>query len=92
MVPSQQRFDPDQGEVVDVVDRLVVQFELAALARVVQLRFDLQQLARGLMHLRTERLVAVGSVCLGAVEREIGIAEQLLVGRHERRRRCRHWQ
>ena len=78
MVPAQQRLAADDPVVADVDQRLVVQLELAAHERLAQV--DLQRAARlhARVHLRLEEAVGAAAVGLGAVQRHVGVLQQLI--------------
>ena len=91
VLPAQQRLDADQGEVVEVVDRLVDEAELVARQRRAQIELELDAAADVGLHLRVEDLVAVLAGGLGLVERHVGVAQQLAGRWPGRRWRCRCW-
>ena len=77
VVPTQQCFDADEGEVVEVVDRLVDETELVAFERGSQIELELDAVRDLGLHLRMEDLVAVLARGLGLVERHVRIAQQV---------------
>ena len=61
-----------------LVDRLVVHDELAALGRAAQVRFEVEPFDGGEVHLAREHAAAVLAAGLGRVHREVGVAEHLV--------------
>src|SRR5438874_10825878 len=78
MTPSQQRLEPVYTAREYVDERLVVELELLDHDR--PAKIELQQAARlrPLIHLRFEEAMGAAPVHLGAIEREIGILQQLV--------------
>ena len=78
MIPAQQGLDAQDRAARKTDDRLIVDLELAAIARVAQLVLELAPRLRGRVHLRLEQAEIVAPLGLDPIEREIGIVEQLL--------------
>ena len=78
MLPAHQRFECSDPTGAQLVDRLVVHHELAALGRAAQVHFEIEALDRGKVHLAREHAYAVLPVSLGGVHREIGVAQHLV--------------
>src|SRR5687768_13916522 len=80
MVPAQQGLEPADHLALEVEDRLVVHFELAALEGHGKIALELPAIAHRLVHGRLEEAIAATPVLLRRIERQIGVLEQLLVG------------
>ena len=78
MRPAHQRLEADDRAGREIDERLVVHLELAAASAVAQIDLELAARLHARVHLgleEAERALAVG---LGAVERHIGVLEQLV--------------
>ena len=80
MVPTQQRFHADDGACAAGNDRLVVEPELFGFERGAQIYFDRAALLDLLGHFGGEQHGAVAALVLGLVERDVGVAHQLIGG------------
>ena len=78
VLPAQQRLDADQREVVEAVDRLVVQHELVLFERRAQVELELVAVLDVGAHLRVEHRVAVLAGGLGLVQRHVRVAQQIV--------------
>ena len=82
MAPAQQRLDAGDRAVLEAHQRLVVQLELLALERPLQVGAQLQARHDPVVHGGLEQPVAALAVALGDVHRGVGVADQLVgVGR-----------
>src|SRR5215471_17117208 len=77
MPPAYQRLRPAQPAGRDVDDRLIEQLELAAGHRFAQVVLQLMAGIRLPGHLHVEEAVAVAALRLAAIEREVGVLDQL---------------
>ena len=76
MFPPEERLDAHDGASCELVDRLVVKDELAALERGHQTRFELES-PRGLLDQHVVESMPPGpSASLGPVHRSVGVAQQ----------------
>ena len=78
VVPAHQRLDAEQFALGEVDDRLVLEEELAALERQVDVLLEAQPLAQLLLHARLEHHEARLAGRLRVVHRDVGVAQQLL--------------
>ena len=86
MAPAQQRLERADAVLLEVEQRLVEKFELAALDREAQVGFELAANLRALVEAFLEEGEGAASRLLGAVQSEVGIAQQhLAVGAVVRR-------
>ena len=76
MVPAQQRLERANAVVLEVEQRLVVELELIALDREAKVGFELTALLRALVEALLEKGVGAAPGFLGAVQRQVGIAQQ----------------
>ena len=65
----------------EIDDRLVVQLELAGRQRLAQVVLQRAPRLHLRVHLRLEEAVGAAAVALGAIEREVGVAHQLVGAR-----------
>ena len=79
MVPARERLEADDLAGRDRSLRLVVDFKLVVLERLRQLLRQDAPLADRLVHVRREEAGAGAAMLLGAVEREVGVGEELAV-------------
>ena len=93
VVPADQRLERADAIVLEVEQRLVEQFELAALEREAEVGLELAALLRALVEAFLEEGVGAAPGFLGAIQREIGVAQQgLAIARRPAARwRCRCW-
>ena len=78
MVPAQQRLAAVIAVVADVDQRLVVQLELAAHDRLAQIEFQRAPRLHARVHLGLEEPIGAAAVGLGAVQRQVGVLQQLV--------------
>ena len=78
MVPAHQRLAADDRAGGKLDERLVVDLQLAGLQRGAQVELQLPVLAGAGIHLRLEEAEGALAVGLGAVERHVGVLEQLV--------------
>ena len=78
MLPADQGLDPVDLAGVQVDDRLVVEDELAAGERVLQIRLDLEELHGAFVHRRLEDGVPVLPGGLGRVHRRVRVADEVV--------------
>ncbi len=79
MLPADQRLRADELTRAEVDLRLVVEPQLPALERALQLLLDRHRLDRALAHLGVEELGARAAAGLGPVHRGVGVLHQTLV-------------
>ena len=93
MVPADQRLEAADLVAREIDDGLVVQLELAGRQRLAQVVLQRAARLHLRVHLRLEEAVGAAAVALGAVERQIGVPDQLVGARPVRRARwrCRRW-
>jgi hypothetical protein len=77
-MPAQQRLHADHLAVRETDLRLVVQAELVFGDRAPQLGFELLAALDLALHRLDEEAVGVAAVRLGAIERDVGVAQQLV--------------
>ena len=80
-VPADQRLDARGRHPLQVERRLVEQEELVALERAAQLHLQLHAALHAVVHARLEHHVAVLAVPLGAVHRDVGVAQEVIDAR-----------
>ena len=78
VIPADERLGARDGAAVGLHDRLVVQEELARGDRAAQLGLELHAPEQRGVHALLEQAVAPGALVLGAVERDVGVAQDLL--------------
>ena len=78
VAPAQQRLDAGDRAVAQADERLVVQLELVALERPLQIGAQLQARHDLLVHGRLEHAVAALALALGDVHGRVGVADQLV--------------
>ena len=78
VVPAHERLDRRDPAAGQVDGRLVVDHELVALERLLELGLQLEALERGEVHVRLEELVAALAAALGDVHGHVRVAQQLL--------------
>ena len=78
MVPAQQRLEAGDLAARDVDERLVVQLELVGEQRLAQIELEPAALLHLRVHFRLEEVVGAAALGLGAVERHVGVAQQLV--------------
>ncbi len=78
VLPAHQRFEPHDASGPERHDRLVVHQEIAAVDAAPQVGLELEQGHRALVHVAVEDLVAGLALGLGAVHRDVGVAQDLL--------------
>ena len=78
MVPADQRLERADAVVLEVEQRLVIELELAALDREAQVGFELAALPAPAVEALLEESVGAAPGFLGAVEREVGVAQQVV--------------
>ncbi len=76
MAPARQRLQPEQLARLDVENRLIVDFDLAARDGLAQVGFELAPRIGVCGHPFVEEAVAVAALGFGPVEREIGLIHQ----------------
>ena len=76
MLPADQRFDADHPAADNFGFRLILQDEFIAVDRFSEIVFESQAFDNAGIHCAAEELVAVASIFLGMVHRDIGILEQ----------------
>ena len=81
VVPADQRFEAGHSAVGRRHQRLVVEFELLVLDRFGQFEFEHPALADLGIHAVGKEAAAIAAVGLGPVEREVGVAQQLVGAR-----------
>ena len=80
MVPAEQRLETGDFVALQIDHRLVVEFELAGRQRLAQIELHDPAGLHLLVHPGLEKAERAAAIVLGAVERKVGISEQL-VGR-----------
>src|SRR3954467_2193672 len=78
MVPADQRLESAYIAARKVYDRLVIELELAGRQRPAQVVFHRAACLHLQVHRRLKKPEHAASIGLGAVQREVGIAQQLL--------------
>ena len=78
IVPTQERFGPDDAASDNVHLRLVVQRQMSPRHRLAQMRLQRQALARCLRHLFMEKAPCAAPTCLGAIHRSVRALQQRL--------------
>src|SRR5262245_38283094 len=78
MVPAQQRLEARNPAGLQVQDRLVMDLELAVSDRLAQIELERAARLHSLVHLRLEDMITAAPFALGAVERHIGVAQELV--------------
>ena len=78
VLPAQQRLGRGDLAGVEVEDRLVDEEQLVAGDRAAQVVLEREPVVRGDVHLVAELGVAVAAGALGLVERDVGVAQQVL--------------
>ena len=78
MVPAQQRLEGDYAIAGDVADGLVVRLEFVALERRPHIHFQQAPRLRARVHAGLEEAIGAAAVGLGAVQREVGVLQQLV--------------
>ena len=78
MVPADQRLEARDLAAFDLDQRLVMQLELFGEQRLAQIEFELAPLLHLRVHFRLEEMEGAAAVGLGAIERHVGIAQQLI--------------
>ena len=78
LVPAKQRLAGDDLVSLEIDDRLIVQFELSLGERRAQIELEIPPRRHPLMHGGFEKPVRAATAGLGAVERQIGVLEQLV--------------
>ena len=78
MIPAQQRLEGDDAIAGDVADRLVVGLEFVALQRRAQIHLQQPPRLRARIHAGLEEAIGAAAVRLGAVQREVGVLQQLV--------------
>ena len=81
VAPADQRLDARHVAGVDVHDRVIVQFEFLVDQRVAQIRLMGAARVRLDTHRIVEKAPGVAALGLGAVQREVGILDELVGGR-----------
>ena len=79
MVPAHQRLEarrPRRSQIS--IERLVVQLEFVGEQRLAQIELELAALLHLRVHFRLEEVIGAAPVGLGAVERHVGVAQQLI--------------
>ena len=84
MVPAQQRFNAHDPARAQLDLRLVVQLELVAVDRAAQLFRDNDALLHLPIEIGAVKPVAIATILLGAIEREIGLDHHLVGTRWHR--------
>ena len=80
VLPADQRLDPVGGHVAEVEGGLVDEEELAFGERLAQVHLELHAVLHGVLHPALEHDEAVLAVPLGAVHRDVRVAQELLRG------------
>ena len=92
MIPAQQRLEAGDRAAAELGERLVMDLELLAADGQSEIGLELAALAQRLVHRRFVEAGEAAALRLGAVERHVGIldevARRLRVRRDRRRRRC----
>src|SRR5438132_3831591 len=78
MLPSKQSFDSDRFGGLKRDERLIVKRELVPLDRVAKIVLENQPLECNGVHRRGVELIAIASLCFGAMQCGIGVADQSL--------------
>src|SRR5580704_17852378 len=78
VIPAQQRLEATDLAARKLDKRLIVELELVGQQRLAQVEFQTAALLHLSVHLRLEEMVAAAPVCLGAIERHVGVAQQLI--------------
>ena len=76
MPPAQQGFERADAVLLEVEQGLVEKLELAALEREAKIGFELPPLLRALVQAFLEEGIGAAARVLGAIERQVGIAQQ----------------
>src|SRR5664279_5580807 len=77
MVPAHERLKPVQPAALDVALGLIEEAQTLTVKRLAEIGLQLKPLARVEVHPRLEQLYPISSIPLNAVERHVGVAEQL---------------
>ena len=80
MAPAHQCLEPADAPRAEIVDGLVVELELLAHQRLAQVEFEGTAGLEADIHRRLEEAPGAAPVRLGAVERDIGVLEELVAG------------
>ena len=78
MVPADQGLEAADLVALEIDDRLVVELELAGRQRLAQVVLQGAPRLHLRVHLRLEEAEGAAAVALGAVERQVGVAHQLV--------------
>jgi hypothetical protein len=78
VIPAEEGFDADEGEVIEVVDGLVDQPVLVVRQGRTQIALQLGAATRVGLHLWVEDRIAVLPCALGLVESNVGVAQEIL--------------
>ena len=78
VLPADERLDPDQPLAAELEDRLVVQDQLVVSQRSRQRLLELHPLDHRRVHLRLVDLLLALALGLRSVEREVGVAQQVV--------------
>ena len=81
VLPADQRLGADDRAALGDDDRLVVEDELVGGDRAAQLRLELHPPQQRRVHALLVEAIGAGAVVLGAVERDVGVAQHLVGGR-----------
>ena len=78
MVPAQQRLEAADLAARKLDQRLIVELEFVGEQRLAQVELQPAALLHLRVHLRLEEMIGAAAVGLGAIERHVGVAQQLI--------------
>ena len=79
MVPAHQRLEARRPRRSSTsIERLVVKLEFVGEQRLAQIELELAALLHLRVHFRLEEMIAAAAVGFGAIERHVGVAQQLI--------------
>ena len=78
MVPADQRLEAADLAARDLDDRLVIQLEFVGDERLAQVELQAPALLHLRVHFRLEEVVGAAAFRLGAIERHVGVAQELV--------------
>ncbi len=78
MVPAHQRLEAADLVAGEVDERLIVELEFAVEHRLAQVEFEAAARLHLRVHLRLEEVIGAAAFALGAIERHVGVAQELI--------------
>jgi hypothetical protein len=78
MIPPQESFDADRGQVVEVEDRLIEEEELVSANCGQQIQLEFMSASQDGLHFGFKENEASLSGILGGVERNVGVTKEVL--------------